>query len=154
MKCWVAVASAEHVRRGRAGGFMQVSHGKAAPMRRVRGGDQVVYYSPTEALGGKDALRSFTAIGAVLSGELYQVDMGGIFRPFRRDVHWVDALESPIAPLIDELEFTSNRRNWGYQLRFGLLEISVHDMRLIAFSMGVQQPFYESVRHAKSTTAA
>jgi hypothetical protein len=26
---WIAVASAEHVRRGRREGFMQVSHGKA-----------------------------------------------------------------------------------------------------------------------------
>jgi hypothetical protein len=133
---------------------MQVSHGKAAPLRRVRGGDRVVYYSPTEEFGGKDALRSFTAIGAVRNAEPYQVDMGGSFRPFRRDVQWVDALESPIMPLIDELEFTSNRRNWGYQLRFGLLEISLQDMRLIASSMGVPPPFYESVRHAKSTTSA
>jgi hypothetical protein len=29
---WIAVASAEHVRLGQAGGFMQVSHGKAAPL--------------------------------------------------------------------------------------------------------------------------
>ena len=28
-------------------GFMQVSHGKAAPLRRIRPGDGVAYYSPT-----------------------------------------------------------------------------------------------------------
>ena len=44
---WIAVASAEHVRRGREGGFMQVCHGKAAPLRRIQPGDGVVYYSPT-----------------------------------------------------------------------------------------------------------
>jgi hypothetical protein len=60
---WVAVASAEHVRIGRSNGFMQVSHGKAAPLRRIHPGDGVVYYSPTNALGGKDKLQSFTAIG-------------------------------------------------------------------------------------------
>lgn len=31
---WIAVASAEHARRGKAG-FMQVNHGKEAPLRRV-----------------------------------------------------------------------------------------------------------------------
>lgn len=35
MKSWIAVASAEHVRSGRAQGFMQVCHGKAAPLRRL-----------------------------------------------------------------------------------------------------------------------
>lgn len=34
MKSWIAVASAEHVRSGRSQGFMQVCHGKAAPLRR------------------------------------------------------------------------------------------------------------------------
>ena len=32
---WIAVASAEHVRRGRGDGFMQVTHGKAAPLKRL-----------------------------------------------------------------------------------------------------------------------
>ncbi len=30
-KNWIVVASADHVGRGRAGGFMQACHGKAAP---------------------------------------------------------------------------------------------------------------------------
>ena len=47
---WVAVASAEHVRIGRSQGFMQVSHGKAAPLKRIHPGDGVVYYSPTDGL--------------------------------------------------------------------------------------------------------
>jgi hypothetical protein len=40
---WLAVASAEHVRIGRAEGFMQVCHGKAAPLRRLRPDDWVIY---------------------------------------------------------------------------------------------------------------
>jgi hypothetical protein len=39
MKHWLAVASAEHVRRGQAEGFMQVCHGKAAPLKRIQPGD-------------------------------------------------------------------------------------------------------------------
>ena len=41
---WIGVASADHVARGRADGFMQVCHGKAAPLRRIKPGDGVVYY--------------------------------------------------------------------------------------------------------------
>ena len=55
-KYWIAVASAEHVRHGRSEGVMQVSHGKAAPLTRVKPRDRVIYYSPALTLGGKDKL--------------------------------------------------------------------------------------------------
>ena len=131
---FVAVAAAEHVRRGRAQGFMQVCHGKAAPLRRLQPGDRVVYYSPTVTFGGNDRLQAFTAIGTV-SGEPYQVDMGGGFRPFRRDAIWDEAREVAISQLLHELEFTAGQRNWGYQLRFGLFEISAIDMATVAGAM-------------------
>ena len=132
--CWIAVASAEHVRRGRTQGFMQVSHGKEAPLTRIRPGDGVVYYSPTTVLGKKDGLQSFTAIGTVKEGEPYRADTGS-FRPYRRDVAWAKAEEAPIRPLLDELSFTRGKANWGYQLRFGLFAISEGDFRLIAKAM-------------------
>lgn len=136
---WIAVASAEHVRRGRAAGFMQVNHGKAAPLRRVRPGDGIIYYSPTTIMGEKDGLQAFTAIGTVREGEPYEGDMGGGFTPFRRDVEWERAEETSIKPLLDRLEFTTGRSNWGYQLRFGLLSISAADFALIAEAMGGQK---------------
>ncbi|RVA52598.1 EVE domain-containing protein [Mesorhizobium sp. M7A.F.Ca.US.001.01.1.1] len=135
---WIAVASAEHVRRGRTAGFMQVNHGKAAPLRRVKPGDGVVYYSPTTVLGDKDGLQAFTAIGIVREGEPYQGDMGADFTPFRRDVAWAKAEEAPIKPLLDRLDFTVAKSNWGYQLRFGLFEIGDHDFRVIAEAMGAE----------------
>ncbi len=135
---WIAVASAEHVRRGRAGGFMQVCHGKAAPLRRVKPGDRIAYYSPTIEFGGKSKLQAFTAIGIVPPGEPYQFDMGGGFCPFRRDVSWSEANESPIQPILDVLEFSAGNRNWGYQLRFGIFQISDHDIQVIASEMGVE----------------
>jgi EVE domain len=134
-KNWIAVASADHVRLGRSQGFMQVSHGKAAPLRRIQPGDRVVFYSPTEAFRSKDQLRAFTAIGVVKEGEPYQADMGGGFSPFRRDVAWQAASETPIELLLEQLEFASGKRNWGYQLRFGLFEISEADMSRIARAM-------------------
>jgi EVE domain len=136
---WLAVASAEHVEIGRSAGFMQVSHGKASPLRRVQPGDRVVYYSPnrlyspSHALRGKDRLQAFTAIGTV-KGALYQADMGFGFHPFRRDVVWHDAEPAPLAQLQDELALTQEK-NWGYRLRQGLVEISDADMTLIAEAM-------------------
>ena len=137
---WVAVASAEHVRLGRSQGFMQVCHGKAAPLRRIQPGDGVVYYSPTTVFRGNDGLQSFTAIGVVRGGGPYQAGMGGGFSPFRRDIDWRAAAEVPIKPLIGRLQFTTAKRNWGFQLRFGLFEISAHDMAMIAAAMEVSAP--------------
>ena len=134
-KAWIAVASAEHVRQGRANGFMQVCHGKAAPLRRIHPGDYVIYYSPTEHFRGTDKLRHFTAIGTVKDGIPYQVEMDGGFCPYRRDVLWLPAQETPITPLLDQLDFSSGNRNWGYQFRVGLFEISERDRRIISAVM-------------------
>ena len=129
---WVAVASAEHVRIGRSNGFMQVCHGKAAPLRRIQPGDR----SPTSAFRSRDGLQSFTALGVVDDGAPYQAEMGDSLSPFRRDVSWCAAREAPIKPLVGRLEFTTAKRNWGFQLRFGLFEISERDMKMIAAAMG------------------
>jgi len=133
---WIAVASAAHVRTGRAGGFMQVCHGKAAPLRRLSEGDLVAYYSPTETFGGRDRLQSFTAVGIVKPGAPYQVDMGSGFAPFRRDVAWRRADPAPIHPLLSHLSFSRDNANWGYQLRFGLFKVDPDDIRRIADAMG------------------
>jgi len=135
---WIAVASAEHARRGCAvpqQGFMQVCHGKCAPLRRVSPGDRVAYYSPTVTMGGKDRLQRFVSLGMVLPGSPYAFDMGGGFVPYRRDVAYVRAQEAPIAPLLDALEFVEDRTRWGYKFRFGLFQVSDHDMALIANAM-------------------
>jgi hypothetical protein len=133
-KHWIAVASADHARRGKAG-FMQVNHGKAAPLKRIHPGDGVVYYSPTETFRGKDKLQAFTLIGRVRPGDIYQGEMGD-WIAHRRDVDWAEAHDAPIAPLLDQLDFTAGKTNWGYQLRFGLFEISAHDFELVARAMG------------------
>ena len=135
---WIAVASAEHVSLGRADGFMQVCHGKSAPLKRVTPGSRVAYYSPTAHFGGKDKLQSFTAIGVVKTSEPYQFDMGSGFHPFRREVRWLKAQPAPIQPLLDKLEFSAGVRNWGQKFRYGLFSISDHDMDMIADAMGAR----------------
>jgi EVE domain len=134
---WLAVASADHARRGKTLGIMQVCHGKGAPLRRIQPGDGIVYYSPTASLAGKDRLQAFTAIGIVQNDRTYQVDMGDGFRPFRREVKYCEANEASILPLLDQLELTRGKRNWGYPFRFGLVEITRSDFDIISAAMAL-----------------
>lgn len=134
VKYWLAVACAEHVRRGRAGGFAQVCHGKGAPLRRMSAGDGIVYYSPSQRMGDRDGFQHFTAIGRVKTGEPYAVEMFPGVRMHRRDIEWFDADEQPIKPLLDWLDFTQPK-NWGYSLRFGLVEIPEVDFEFLQHVM-------------------
>jgi hypothetical protein len=139
-RCWIAAASAEHALRGRDHrpmGFMQVCHGKRAPLQRLRAGDLIAYYAPAQTMGGKDRLQSFVTLGVVQPGLPCAVDMGGGFVPFRRDVRYERAQPAAIAPLLDALDFVEDRQRWGYRLRFGLFEVTAHDMAVIAHAMGV-----------------
>ena len=136
---WIAVACAEHARRGRALGIMQVCHGKGAPLRRLKAGDGVVYYSPTASLGGKDRLQAFTTIGhghgrAYLSGR-HGRRLSSV--PPRRLLCGGAGCADP-APLLDRLELTRGKRNWGYAFRFGLVEIGAPDFAVIADAMGAK----------------
>jgi len=117
---------------------MQVCHGKAAPLRRIKPGDGVVYYSPTITFKGNDRLQAFTAIGFVRQGEPYPFDMGGGFVPYRRDIDWLTAQETRIAPLLQDLGFTRGLTNWGYPFRFGIVKIDETDFGTIARAMGVR----------------
>lgn len=144
---WIAVASADHARRGRdklTPGFMQVCHGKQAPLKRIQGGDLVAYYAPTLTMGGKVKCQSFISLGVVHSGEPYAFDMGG-FVPYRRDVDYLPAHEAPIAPLLPHLAFVDDPKNWGTKFRFGLFAIGQDDMQLIAKAMGAHLPELEAM---------
>ncbi|MCW1920629.1 EVE domain-containing protein [Rhodobacter sp. KR11] len=132
---WIAVASANHVARGVQGGFAQTCHGKAAPLRRARPGDTVIYYAPTETFGQRDKCQAFVAYGH-FTGEVYQAHLGG-FDPHRRDVTWTQAQRAPIAPLLPHLSFTSGKANWGAPFRWGFFEVPAHDRAIIAEAMGV-----------------
>ena len=135
---WIAVASANHVARGRAGGYMQVCHGKEGPLKRLRRGDGVVYYSPTETFGADDVCQAFTAIGTVNDNAPYRFDMGGGFLPFRRNVDWAAASRARIRPLLVHLDFTRGRANWGQPFRVGLFRISAADHAAISEAMGLR----------------
>ena len=114
---------------------MQVNHGKAAPLRRVQPGDGVVYYSPTIVLGSKVPYRAFTAVGVLEDREPYLFDMGGGFRPWRRDVRWWPTEDLPASAVLARLSFAAGRRNWASGLRFGLMAIPCANFDVISEAM-------------------
>lgn len=135
MTAWIAIASGDHVARGRAGGFMQVCHGKSGPLSRIKPDDTVIYYSPSTEMRGGQKLQGFTAAGLVVDKPTYVFDMGGGFVPTRRDVSWHDTRFAPIAPLLEQLDFTRGKSNWGYVFRFGVVKISDRDRDVILAAM-------------------
>jgi hypothetical protein len=129
---WLGVVSRAHVERGVAGGFAQLCHGKAAPLARMRAGDWLVYYSPSERLGGGARLQAFTAVGQLVDDRVYPFDLGGGFVPSRRDVRYSPvAAPVPLAALAARLHLTA-RPQWGMALRRGHLPLDEHDFTLIA----------------------
>ena len=134
---WIGVASRDHVMRGVAGGFCQLSHGKSGPVKRLSPGDWLIYYSPRTGMREGDPVQAFTAIGEMKPGEAYAGDMGGGFHPVRHGVAWRKATEAPIKPLLDKLSFTRGRTSWGVAFRRGSFEVSEEDFAIIAEAMGV-----------------
>ncbi len=132
---WRVVVSKNHLARGVAGGFMQANHGKEGPLKRLDEDDWVVFYSPKTTYEGKEPLQAFTAIGRVCDGNIYQHKMTEDFRPYRRNVEFYQAEETPIAPLINDLDFIENKKSWGFKFRFGFFEIGGRDFELIRSAM-------------------
>ncbi|MGP1682025.1 MAG: EVE domain-containing protein [Giesbergeria sp.] len=98
-------------------------------------GDRVAYYAPATVYGGTDKLQSFVSIGVVQAGTPYAVDIGHGFIPWRRDVRYAASQETPIAPLLTALQFVENPKRWGAKFRFGLFDVTTHDMQWIARAM-------------------
>lgn len=95
----------------------------------------MVMYSPKVHFNAREPCQALTAIGRLIGTNVYRYDMGNGFVPHRRDVDFHPCREVPIRPLIDDLEFISNKRHWGADFRFGLREIPEVDFQLIAIRM-------------------
>jgi hypothetical protein len=133
---WIDVVSRAHVEIGVKGGFIQLNHGRKAPLQKLRAGDWLVMYSPRTSYPDGEPLQAFTAIGTIISGEIYQVAMAPDFKPYRVDVRFSRCSDSPIKPLIDRISFIRNKAHWGAAFRFGQVNIPAADFALIAESMG------------------
>lgn len=134
MKYWIGVVSKQHVLRGVKLGIAQIGHGKRSGLARMHAGDGFVYYSPKVSMDGTEALQAFTAIGHISDDAIWQADEGD-FRPWRRRVSYADSVEAPIRPLLDDLSITRGKGSWGYVFRYGLVEITEDDFKLIAKAM-------------------
>ena len=134
---WVGVVSREHVQGGVRGSFAQLCHGKERPLRRMRHGDWLIYYSPRTQREGGAPVQAFTAIGRVEDDRVYAYAMSESVVPYRRGVRYLPCREAPIVPLLDRLTFITNKQRWGYPFRTGHFEISKDDFVVIAAAMGV-----------------
>ena len=134
-KYWVATISKEHTLRGVKGNFIQVCHGKESPLKRMKKGDHLLVYSSKLTFEGAEKCQAFTAIGQVEDDEVYPFQMTEHFKPFRRNIKFMDCTDVPIQPLIDDLEFIQNKKSWGYPFRFGFFEIKQPDFDKIASKM-------------------
>lgn len=135
IKYWIIVASKDHVKTGIEQGIAQACHGKASPLKRMRKGDFVIYYSGKQLFGKPDKCQEFTAIGQVEDDEVYHYQMTPDFCPSRRNISFFESNDVSIIPLIERLEFIKNKKRWGYLFRFGFFEIRQHDFELIASKM-------------------
>ncbi|RZA07664.1 MAG: EVE domain-containing protein [Moraxellaceae bacterium] len=135
MRYWVGVASKDHVARVIEGGFCQLCHGKAQPLKRMEPGDWIIYYSPKEVFGSEQICQQFTAIGRVIGEEVYQFEIASGFSPHRREIAFLPPNPTDIRPLINQLGFIQNKSRWGYAFRFGHIEIPQEDFELISAQM-------------------
>jgi len=142
---WIAVACAEHVRRGREGGFMQVCHG-----RKPRSGacgpamGSSITPRPSPLAARSDTGPSRLPVSRSPASPTHST-WGAGFRPWRRNVRWHAAGEIRVASVLDRLGFATGRRNWAYGLRFGLMAIPPEDFGVILLAM-------TSIPHGEETS--
>jgi len=134
-KFWIIVASKDHVSKGVEGGFAQACHGKSSPLKRMKSGDFIIYYSGKQIMAAAEKCREFTALGKVIDNDIYQLQISEDFCPSRRNVEFEECQQISILPLINDLNFIQNKKNWGYPFRFGFFEIDKHDFDLISSKM-------------------
>jgi hypothetical protein len=123
MRYWINTVSRDHVQTGVEGGFTQADHGKQSRLKRLGKGDRIAFYSPRTD-------QKFTAIGEVIDEVPYEAETG-----WRRSMRFFSAEDAPIQPLIEQLEFITNKKSWGFPFRRGLFEIGESDFTAIARAM-------------------
>ena len=134
---WIGVVSRDHVEIAVADGFVQLNHGKAAPLERMQAGDGFAFYSPRESYPDGAPLQAFTAIGSIARRpDLPGDDRRELGKIFRRDVAFLDATPAPIRPLVPQLTFIRSKTHWGVAFRFGLVRVPREDFATIATAMG------------------
>ncbi|MET3927683.1 EVE domain-containing protein [Devosia sp. 2618] len=139
--CWIGVAARAHVMVGQADGFVMFAHGKHSAVKQLRPGDWFAYYSPTETLGGKDAVRRFTAIGTVADSPPEPNAMMGATEAWMRKAHYLPSQEADIYLLLPQFDFVTDAAHWGMYFRKSLFKVTAADFSRIADAMDVGSQF-------------
>ncbi|EKN64813.1 EVE domain-containing protein [Schinkia azotoformans] len=134
-KYWIGVASDDHVKHGVLGGFCQLCHGKSSPLKRMKKGDWIIYYSPKNSLSTKIPCQKFTAIGEILDSNIYQVEMYPGFQPFRMNVKFLKSITPVPLNLVSSLPLWQDYRS---RLRFGHFEIPKELFMIISDLMNLK----------------
>lgn len=71
MRYFIGIASKNHIEIGQAGGFCQLCHGKAAPLKRMKQNDKIIYYSPKLTMESKEPYQAFTALGEIADETIF-----------------------------------------------------------------------------------
>ena len=135
MTNWINTVSRDHVERGVQGRFTQANHGKPHLLRKMDRGDWIVFYSPRTVYPDGPALQALTAIGRIADDEPYQVEVSPEFHPWRRNVDFLECVETPIRPRIEEMAFIEDRPRRRDKFRFGVFRIDDHDLEVIRSAM-------------------
>ena len=131
MKCWINTIAKDHVMVGKKEGFVQAGHGKKAPVEKLQTDDYIIFYSPKTSLQNGKPVQAFTAVAKIKEKDVYQVIISDTFQPYRKDAEYEPCQEVSIKPLIEQLDFITNKKYWGLRFRSGLFEIDRHDFDLI-----------------------
>jgi hypothetical protein len=134
-KYWIASISKDHSIRAVKGGFIQICHGKESPLKRMKAGDCLLIYSSKITMEGNEKCQAFTAVGNVIDDVVYQFQMTETFKPFRRNIEFLNSEPISIIPIIECLEFIADKKYWGYPFRFGFFEINENDFNFITSKM-------------------
>jgi hypothetical protein len=149
-RCWIVVMPQDAIAAAVAGGYVEVNHGKAGPLERMRPHDGIACYSPRASDRRGQPLQAFTALGRVDDAPMTQLPLE--HQPFRRAVGWLAATPASVRPLIASLGFIRNKAHWGTAFRFGYLRVPPGDFALIAAAM--QCPWSEPAQAAAARSPA
>ena len=114
MRYWVNTVSRDDVQAGVAGDKPR--------LKRASKGDFVVFYSPRTGIKSGEPVQSFTGIAEVIDESPCQTK-------------FIASTEAPVRPLIESLDFITNKKSWGVTFRRGFFEIGEADFRRIAAAM-------------------
>lgn len=134
-KYWIAAISKEHTELAIKGNFIQVCHGKKAPLKRMTKDDYIIVYSSKITMKENKKCQMFTALGRVIDDHTYSFEMTEEFKPFRRNIEFMKCNQISIIPMIENLEFISDKKYWGYPFRYGFFEINENDFNFITSKM-------------------